>query len=88
LEKILRNNGDWASVTVTPASGTTACIAMLLNVYIHLAARRAHLGAFAKPVIASLDTIAETIDQRAAMLREPGPETLFANFHVVAEKAR
>jgi hypothetical protein len=72
---------------VTPASGTSACIAMLLNVYIDLAARRARVGGFAKPVIAGLNSIAEAIDDRSAMLREPRPGTLFANFHVVAEKA-
>lgn len=88
LEKILRDNGEWASVTVSPASGTTACIAMLLNVYIDLAARRVHVGALAKPVIAALNTAAELVDRRSATLREPRPGTLFANFHVVAEKAR
>jgi len=88
LEKILRDNGEWASVSVTPASGTTACIAMLLNIYIDLAARRAHLGALAKPVIAGLNAAAEAIDDRSAALREPRPGTLFANFHVVAEKPR
>jgi SAM-dependent methyltransferase len=87
LEKIVRDNGEWASVTVSPASGTTACIVMLLNVYIDLAARRAHLGALAKPVVAALNAAAETIDRHAAGLREPRPGTLFANFHVVAEKA-
>ena len=87
LEKILRDNGEWASITVSPASGTTACIAMLLNVYIDLAARRAHVGALAKPVIAMLNAVAEAIDRRSATLREPRPGTLFANFHVVAEKA-
>jgi len=88
LEKILRDNGEWASVTVVPASGTTACIAMLLNVYIDLAARRVHLGALAKPVVTALNTAAEAIDRRSAALRTPGPGTLFANFHAVAEKAR
>ena len=59
-----------------------------LNVYIDLAARRAHVGALAKPVVAVLNTAAEAIDRRSATLREPGPGSLFANFHVVAEKAR
>jgi SAM-dependent methyltransferase len=88
LEKILRDNGEWASVSVTPASGTTACIAMLFNVYIDLAARRIHAGLLAKPIVAGLNVIAEAIDGRSATLREPGPGTLFANFHVVAEKPR
>ncbi len=88
LEKILRDNGEWASLTVVPASGTTACIAMLLNVYIDLAARRAHVGVLSRPVVAGLNAVAEAIDGRAACLREPRPGTLFANFHAVAEKAR
>ena len=88
LEKILRDNGEWASVTVVPASGTTACIAMLLSVYIDLAARRAHVGALARPVVAGLNAAAEMIDRRAPSLREPRPGTLFANFHATAEKPR
>jgi SAM-dependent methyltransferase len=88
LEKILRDNGEWASVTVRPASGTTACIAMLLNVYIDLAARRVGLGALARPFVIGLNGLAEAVDRRSVKLREPGPGTLFANFHVVATKAR
>jgi SAM-dependent methyltransferase len=88
LEKVLRDNGEWASVRVSPASGTTACVAMLVNMYIDLAARRAHVGALAKPVVGALNALAEAIDGRSARLREPGPGTLHANFHVVAEKAR
>jgi SAM-dependent methyltransferase len=87
LEKIVVDNGDWAAVSVTPASGTTACIAMLLNVYLDLAARRAHAGLLARPVVAGLNRLAEAVDGRSATLRQPGPGTLFANFHVVAEKA-
>ena len=87
LEKILRENGEWASVGVTPASGTTACIAMLVSIYVDLAARRAHVGALAKPVVAAFNLVAEAVDRRWALLRQPGPGTLFANFHVVAEKA-
>jgi hypothetical protein len=60
---------------------------MLLNVYIDLAARRAHVGALARPVVAGLNAVAEAVDSRSASLREPRPGTLFANFHAVAEKA-
>ncbi len=88
LEKVVRENGDWASVRVSAASGTTACVAMLLNMYIDLAARRVHLGALAKPLVAGFNTLAEAIDARSSRLRDPGPGTLHANFHVVAEKAR
>jgi hypothetical protein len=60
---------------------------MLLNVYLDLAARRAHAGLLARPVVAGLNRLAEAVDGRSATLRQPGPGTLFANFHVVAEKA-
>jgi SAM-dependent methyltransferase len=88
LEKVLRDNGEWASVSVLPGSGTAACIAMLLNVYIDLAARRARLGALARPVVAGLNAVAESVDRRAAALREPRAGTIFANLHAVAVKPR
>jgi SAM-dependent methyltransferase len=88
LEKVLRQNAEWASVRVSPASGTTACVAMLVNMYIDLLARRAHVGFVAKPLVAGLNAAAEAIDSRSERLREPGPGTLHANFHVVAEKSR
>lgn len=86
LERLLRENADWASVRVTPASGTTACIAMLISVYLDLMARRAHVGALAKPVVAALNTVAAAIDRRVPSLRDPAqPGTLIANLHVVAD---
>jgi len=88
LEKLFRDNGAWASVRVTPASGTTACLGMLLSMYFDLMFRRVGLGVFARPLVAAVNTVAGAIDGRSARLREPGPGTLFANFHVVAEVAR
>ena len=43
LERLFREAASWASVTVTPASGTASCLAMLLSTYIDLAAQHAHL---------------------------------------------
>ncbi len=88
LEKLFRDNGEWASVRVTPASGTTACLGMLLSMYLDLMFRRVGLGFAARPLVAAINTAAGAIDGRSARLREPGPGTLFANFHVVAEVAR
>jgi SAM-dependent methyltransferase len=87
LEKLFRENAEWASVRVTPASGTTACLGMLASLYLDLAARRAHLGALSKPLVAGINMLSAAIDARSARLREPGPGTLFANVHVVAERA-
>ncbi len=88
LEKLFADNGSWASVRVTPASGTTACLGMLLSMYLDLALRRAHVGALARPLVAGINTLAGAVDGRSAQLREPGPGALFANFHVVAEVPR
>ncbi|HJS49776.1 MAG TPA: class I SAM-dependent methyltransferase [Gaiellaceae bacterium] len=85
LEKLFLENGAWRSVTVTPASGTTACIAMIMSINLSLTLRRSHLGALERPLIAGLNGVAEAIDARSPRLRTPGPSTLFANFHVLAE---
>ncbi len=85
LEKLFRENGDWASLTVTPGSGTAACIGMLVNIYVDIALRRAHLAPVARAFCATVNRAAAAIDARSPRLREPGHTTLFANFHVVAE---
>jgi hypothetical protein len=89
LEKLFVDNGTWASVSVTPASGTTACVAMIISLNVSLALRRMRLGASARPFVAALNGIAERVDNRSSRLRTPTQAgTLFANFHVVAEVAR
>ena len=88
LEKLFSENATWAFVRVTPASGTTACLGMILSIYLDLAFRRLRLGLVARPIVAGINGLAGAIDGRSARLREPGPGTLFANFHVVAEVAQ
>jgi SAM-dependent methyltransferase len=88
LEKLLLENGRWASVRVTPASGTTACLGMIASLYLDLAFRRLRVRGLAKPLIAAINTAAGAVDGHSSRLREPGPGTLFANFHVVAEVPR
>jgi SAM-dependent methyltransferase len=88
LAKLFAENGTWASVRVTPASGTTACLGMIASIYLDLAFRRVNLGRLARPLIAIINTAAGAVDWRSSLLREPGPGTLFANFHVVAEVPR
>jgi SAM-dependent methyltransferase len=84
LEKLFEDNGEWRSVTVRPASGTTACLALLLSIYIDLGSRRAHVAPLGRAVIGLLNRAAAAIDRRAAILREPGPGTIHANYHVTA----
>jgi len=85
LERLFRENGDWSAVDVTPASGTTACLGMLVAIYINLLAKRLRAGALASPLIASINAAAAAVDRAIPRLREPGPGTIFANYHVVAE---
>jgi SAM-dependent methyltransferase len=84
LRRLFEENGTWSSLEVVPSSGTTACVAMLLALYVDLLARRAHLGAVGGIVAAGLNTTAAALDRRLPRLREPGPGTIFANYHVTA----
>jgi SAM-dependent methyltransferase len=88
LAKLFGENAAWASVRVTPASGTTACLGMIASLYLDLALRRLRLGPLARPLVAAINTVAAAVDARSALLREPGPGTLHANYHVVAEVPR
>lgn len=87
LELLFRRSAEWASVRVTPASGTTACLGMLTALYLDLGLRRARLGRLAKPVVTAINVGAEALDARVPMFTDPSqPGTLFANLHVVAER--
>jgi SAM-dependent methyltransferase len=84
LERLFLTNGTWTSVSVRPATGTTATLAILLSIYVDLGSRRAHAAPLGRALIRALHRVARTIDARAAILREPGPGTLHANYHVTA----
>ena len=84
LERLFRENADWSEVTVRPASGTAACVGMLVSIYIDLAARRARVGAAGRAVVAGINRAAAAVDGRSARLREPGPGSIHANYHVTA----
>ena len=85
LERLFTSNADWRSVTVTPAGGTAACVAMLDSISLDLGARRARVGAVGRALVATLNRAASALDGRVPALREPRPGTIFANYHVVAE---
>jgi SAM-dependent methyltransferase len=87
LERLFEQHGDWRSVTVRPGSGTAACVAMVVALYGDLFLRkRLHLGFASDGVSSLLNRAGRALDARSAQLREPGPGTLFANYHVLAEK--
>jgi SAM-dependent methyltransferase len=86
LERLFAANGAWASVTVTPASGTTACLGMLFSIYLEHVLRRTPLRGLRGGAVAAVNRAAAAIDGRSALLREPRPGTIFANYHVLAQK--
>src|SRR5207247_1842852 len=63
LERLFRENASWSNVTVTPGSGTTACIGMLVSTYIALLAKRVHAPVAGEPLIAAVNALARTIDR-------------------------
>ena len=85
LERLFRDNADWEDVTVTPAAGTAACVGMLLGIYLDLAARRARVAPAGRALVSLLNRGAHALDHRSPRLRDPGPGTIFANYHVTAQ---
>ena len=88
LAHLFRGAGEWASVTVTAGSGTTACVAMLVAIYLDHTLRRARLRFLRRPLIGTLNRTAAHLDGLHGMLREPRAGTIAANYNVVAVKAR
>jgi SAM-dependent methyltransferase len=86
LERLFREHGTWETVTVRPSSGTTACVGMVLAIYVDLLMRkRLHAGWASSALVAAINRIAGALDRVSPDLREPRPGALFANYHVVAE---
>jgi SAM-dependent methyltransferase len=86
LQRLLETNGSWSSVTVTPGAGTCACLGMLLATYIDLIGQRLHVVWATSLVVRLVNRVATALDARVPSLREPLPGSLFANYHVVAER--
>ena len=84
LEQLFHANGDWTSVTVSPGSGTTACVGMLVAQFIDLLFKRARIRVLARPLIVGINVSAAAVDRAIPALREPIPGALFANYHVEA----
>jgi SAM-dependent methyltransferase len=85
LRRLFEEHGDWSAVTVTPGSGTAACVGMLLAIYIDLLAKNARVRPAGVPFVVGLNLAARGFDALTRRPREPGPGKIFANYHVVAE---
>ena len=84
LERLFLTNGSWTSVSVRASAGTAATLALLLSIYVDLGTRRAYLAPAGRLAIRALQALGGAVDARSARLREPGPGTLHANYHVTA----
>jgi len=87
LERLFRENGEWSAVTVTPGSGSAACLGMLIAHYADLLAKRARVRPLGIPLVAAANLGGRGLDALLPGLRAPQPGTIFANYHVVAEPA-
>jgi SAM-dependent methyltransferase len=86
LERLFTEHGNWRAVTVRPGAGTTACVGMVVAIYVDLLVRkRLRAGWASSALISGLNGAAAALDRRSAELREPRPGALFANYHVVAD---
>ncbi len=84
LERLFEQNGDWSALSVEPAAGTGAALAMLLGTYVEIALRRT---VAARPPVWLLNHVGPALDRRSASLRNPVPGSLIPNLHVVADVA-
>ena len=84
LERLFTQNAAWSSVAVRPSSGTTACLGMLVSIYIDLLARRARAAPVGSALVSGINRAAAALDGRSTELSEVRSGALIANFHVVA----
>jgi SAM-dependent methyltransferase len=87
LERLFRENGDWASVTVSAGSGTASSLAMLNAIYLEHVLRRTPLRPVRGFVVSGLNRVARLLDRSYEALRDERPGTIAANYHVVADRA-
>jgi SAM-dependent methyltransferase len=85
LERLFERNGEWAKVTVTPNAGTASCVATVLAVYTSLLAEEAHVAPLGGLIVRGLNRLGPLLDRSSRRLREPGPGSMFFNYHVLAE---
>jgi SAM-dependent methyltransferase len=86
LERLFEAAGAWRSVTVKPGAGTGATLAMLISIYVGILGDRPFTRRLAAAITHLLNTAGGALDRRSSRLREAGPGSLIANFHVTAER--
>jgi SAM-dependent methyltransferase len=84
LARLFSDNGAWSSVTVTAGAGTASTVAMLAAHLVDLFFKRARVRPLGRPAVAALNAAGAALDRAVPLLREPGPGSLAANYHVEA----
>lgn len=84
LRRLFTQSATWGSLAVEPAGGTAACLGMLLATFVELGFKRARAPQLARGPVWLINQGGTALDRRVALLREPVPGALFANFHVTA----
>ena len=87
LRRLFERNGNWSLIEVRPNAGTATCVASVVAIYVNLLAKRARARVVGDGVVRALNRLGPALDRRSPLLREPGPGTLFMNFHVRADVA-
>lgn len=87
LEALLDRAPDLTLVELVPHRGTISSLALLLNYYVDIAARRTRLVPIGRAVCAALN-LAGIAGDRVGRLNYPNTDTLIHNFLVVARRAR
>jgi SAM-dependent methyltransferase len=84
LRLLFERNGDWSSLSVSPAAGSGSTLAMLLANYAEAALHRTVVS---RGVVSLIHLTGAALDSAIPRLRELRQGSLTANFHVVADAA-
>jgi SAM-dependent methyltransferase len=85
LEALFDDTESLTLVELVPHRGTASCLALLLNYYVEVAARRARLTPVGSAVSALVNCTG-IVGDRFRRLLYPNPDTLIHNFLVVARR--
>jgi SAM-dependent methyltransferase len=88
LRALMDDAGSFDVEELVPQRGSIACLGLLVANYVEMAATSARLGMLGRPVVATVNTVARALDGRTPRLSYPSPNTLVANFLVVARKTQ
>jgi len=81
LRLLFERNGEWADLSIEPASGTGSTLAMLLANYVEVALRGTPI---ANGAVRALHRAGAALDAGSPRMRDMRQGSLISNYHVVA----